>query len=48
MQFSEKGQKKGKKRPNIREFGQKYAKFENILKKGRWLRAIIVPIELLE
>ena len=28
-------QKKGKKGQNIRKFGQKCTKFENILKKGR-------------
>ena len=28
--------KKGKKEQNIWKFGQKYTKFENILKKGRY------------
>ena len=28
---------KGKKGQNIWKFGQKYTKFENILKKGRWI-----------
>ena len=34
-------QKKGKKGQNIWKFAQKCTKFENILKKGKWLRAII-------
>ena len=33
---------------NIWKFGQKCTKFENILKKGTWLRAIIAHIKLLE
>ena len=44
-------QKKGKKRQkgwNIWKSGQKCTKFENILKKGRWLRAIIARYKLLE
>ena len=40
--------KKHKKGQNICKFGQKCTKFENILKKGRWLHAIITCIELLE
>ena len=32
--FSEKGQKKGRKGQSIWKFGQKCTKFENILKKG--------------
>ena len=39
--------KKGKKGKIYESLG-KNVKFENILKKGRWLRAIIVPTELLE
>ena len=35
--------KKGKKEQNIWKFGQKITKFENILKRGRWLHTIIVP-----
>ena len=42
-------QKKGKIGQNVWKFGQKYAKFENILKEnGRWLRAIIACNKLLE
>ena len=47
----QKGQKifkKGKKGQNIWKFGQKCRKFENILNKGRWLRAIIARNKLLE
>ena len=33
--------KKGKKEQNIWKFGQKCTKFENMLKKGRWLCVII-------
>ena len=40
--------KKGKKGQNIWKFGQKCTKFENILKKGRWLSAIIARNKLLE
>ena len=40
--------KKGKKGQNIWKFGHKCTKFENILKKGRWLRAIIARNKLLE
>ena len=43
--FSEKLQKRPKNwkkgGQNIWKFGQKCTKFENILEKGRWLRAII-------
>ena len=38
-------QKKGK---ISEKFGQKCTKFENILKKGTWLRTIIAHIKLLE
>ena len=38
--------KKGKKGQAIWKFGQKGTKFENILKKGRWLGAIIARIKL--
>ena len=41
-------QKKGKKGGNIWKFGQKSTKFEKILKKGRWLHAIIACNKLLE
>ena len=41
-------QKKGKKGQNIWKFAQKCTKFENILKKGKWLRAIIARNKLLE
>ena len=34
MQFFRKLAKKGKKEQNIKRFGQKCRKFENILKKG--------------
>ena len=40
--------KKGKKGQHIWKFGQKYTKFENILKKDRWLRNIITRTKLLE
>ena len=40
--------KKSKKGQNIWKFGQKCTKCENILKKGRWLRAIIAHKKLLE
>ena len=46
--FSERGQKNAKKGQNIWKFGQKCTKFENVLKKGRWLCAIIARNELLE
>ena len=46
--FSEKGQENVKKVQNIWKFGQKCTKFENILKKGRWLHAIIAHNKLLE
>ena len=36
------------KRQNLRKFGQKCAKFEDILKKGRWLLGIITHCKLLE
>ena len=38
----------GKNEQNIWKFGQKCTKFKNILKKGRWLRAIIARNKLLE
>ena len=38
--------KKGNKGQNGWKFGQKYTKFENILKKGRRLRAIIARNKL--
>ena len=41
-------QKKGKKRQKVSKFQQKCIKFENILKKGRWLRAIIARNKLVE
>ena len=46
-------QKKGnvkmvQKRANNWKFGQKSTKYENILKKGRWLRAIIAHNKLLQ
>ena len=46
-------QKKGnvkmvQKRANNWKFGQKSTKYENILKKGRWLHAIITHNKLLE
>ena len=37
-----------KKGQNIWKFGQRCTKFENILKKGKWLRAIIARNKLLE
>ena len=40
--------KKGKKGQNMSKFGHKCPKFENILKKGKWLRAIIAHNKLLE
>ena len=40
--------KKGKKGQNIWKFGQKYTKFENILKKGRRLHVILTYNKLLE
>ena len=43
-----KGQKNVKKGQNIWKFRQKWAKFENTLKKGRWLCAIIAWNKLLE
>ena len=46
--FSEKGQKKGKKGQNIWKFGQKRTKFENILKKDSLVRVIIVRMKQLE
>ena len=42
------GQKNVKKGQHSWKFRQKYTKFENILKKGRWLRAIIARNKLLE
>ena len=41
-------QRKGKKGQNILKFEQKCTKFENILKKGRWLHVIIACNKLLE
>ena len=46
--WAKKGQKNVKKGQNIWKFGQKCTKFENILKKGRWLHAIIACNKLLE
>ena len=43
-----KGKKNVKKGETIWKFGQKCTKFENILKNGRWLRAIIARSKLLE
>ena len=43
-----KGQKNVKKGQFIWKLGQKCTKFENISKKGRWLRAIIARNKLLE
>ena len=40
--------KKGKKEYHIWKFGQKFTKFENILKRGRWLHTIITPNKQLE
>ena len=40
--------KKAKKGQNIWRIGQKYGKFENVLKKGRWLSMIIACNRLLE
>ena len=51
MMFQEMGKKmlkKGKKKENIWKYGQKCTKIENLLKKGRWLRAIIARNKLLE
>ena len=49
--FRKKGKKKGKENvkkgqlgQNIWKFGPTCTKFENILKKGKWLRAIIAII----
>ena len=42
--FQKKGKKGEKIFENIWKFGQKYTKFENILKKCRWLHAIIIRI----
>ena len=46
--FSEKGQINSKKAQNIWKFGQKCLKFENVLKKCRWLHAIVAHNKLLE
>ena len=46
--FSEKGQKKGKKGQNIWKFGQNCTQFENILKKASLMRATITCIKQLE
>ena len=40
--------KRGKKEENNWKFGQKYTKFENILKMGKWLCVIIACIKLLD
>ena len=40
--------KKGKKWQYIWKFGQKCSKCEDILEKGKWLRAIIAHNKLLE
>ena len=48
FQKKSKNVKKGKKGQNIWKFGQKFGKFKNILKKSRWLRAIIARNKLLE
>ena len=51
MQFLRKmakKKKKVKKGENIWKFGQKCTKFEDILKKGRWLHVIIARNKLLE
>ena len=39
-------QKKGKKGQNVWKFEQKCAKYENILKKGRWLRNLSIKYAL--
>ena len=41
-------QKKRQKGQNIWKFRQKYTKFENILKRGKWLHVIITHSNLLE
>ena len=46
--FSEKWQRNVEKGENIWKFVQKCTKFENILKRGRWLHAIIVHNKPLE
>ena len=49
--FKKKGKKmlkKGKKWQHIWKFGQKCSKCEDILEKGKWLRAIIAHNKLLE
>ena len=46
--FQKKRQKNVKKEQNIWKFGQKCTRFENTLKKGRWLRATIARNNLLE
>ena len=46
--FSEKGQRDVEKGKNIWKFGQKCTKFQNILKKGRWMCVIIACNKLLE
>ena len=45
--FAEKGEK-GKKEQTIGKFERKCTKFENILKQGWWLRAIIARNKLLK
>ena len=46
--FAEKGQRNVEKGQNMWKLGQKCTKFENILKKGRWLCTIIACNTLLE
>ena len=46
--MGKKNVEKGQKGQNMWKFGQKCPKFENILKKGKWLRAIIARNKLLE
>ena len=48
MEFFRKKGKKKKKGGNIGRFGQKCTKFENILKKGKGLCAIIACNKLLQ
>ena len=45
--FSEIEQSNVKEGKNIWKFGEKYTKFENVLKKSRWFHAIIVRNKLL-
>ena len=52
MQFKKRRAKNDKKKfikgLSVWKFGWKYSRFENILKKGRWLPAIIARNKLLE